>query len=170
MPETAVLNDARKPTLLLPYAGKNGCTRMKSLKTHLKKTLPSNVKADIVYTSSKLSCKFNVKDKTPFEEQHDLLYRAVCATDSCTEDYVGETARLIVERAKDHSGRDQHSHLVKHAIENNHLPVVKGDFTIVDSDYRNNTRKRKIVEALMIRVKKPSLNAKEKSVELKIFN
>ena len=93
MPETAVLDDARKQTLLLPYAGKNGCTRMKSLKTHLKKTLPSNVKADIVYTSSKLSCKFNVKDKTPFEEQHDLLYRAVCATDSCTEDYVGETAR-----------------------------------------------------------------------------
>ena len=130
----------------------------------------SNVQTDIVYTSSKLSCKFKVKDKTPFEEQHDLLYRAVCATNNCTEDYVGETARRIAERAKDHNGRDQHSHLVKHAIENNHLPVVKGDFTILDSGYRNNTRKRKIAEALTIKVIKPSLNSKEKSVELKPFN
>ena len=111
-----------------------------------------------------------MKDKTPFEEQDDLLKRAVCATDNCTEDYVGETARRIVESAKDHNGRDQHSHLVKHVIENNHLPVVKGDFTILDSGYRNKTRKRKIVEALMIKVIKPSLNAKEKSVELKLFN
>ena len=52
LPETAVLNDARKQTLLLPYAVKNGCTLVKSLKTHLKKTLPSNLKADIVYTSN----------------------------------------------------------------------------------------------------------------------
>ena len=61
---------------------------MKSfVKTHLKKTLPkSNVKADIVYIGSELSCKINVKDKTSFEEQRDLLYRAVCATNNCTED------------------------------------------------------------------------------------
>ena len=52
LPATAALNDARKQTLLLPYAGKNGCTLVKSLKTNLKKTLPSNIKADIVYTSS----------------------------------------------------------------------------------------------------------------------
>ena len=100
------------------------------------------------HISSKLSCKFNVKDKTPFEEQHDLLYRAVCATNNCTEDYAGETARSIIENAKDHNGRNQHSHLVKHAIENNHLPVLKGDFTILDSGYRNNTRKRKIAAGL----------------------
>ena len=55
-------------------------------------------------------------DKTPFEDQHDLLHRAVCATNNCAEDYVGQTARRIVETAKDHNGRDQHSNLVKHAI------------------------------------------------------
>ena len=101
---------------------------------------------------------------------YDLLYRTVCATDNCIEDYVGETARCIDEKAKDHSGRDQHSHLVKHAIENNHLPVVKGDLTIVDNGYRNNTRKRKIAKALTIKVIRPSINAKEKSVELRLFN
>ena len=31
------------------------------------------------------------------------------------------------------------------------LPVVNGDFTIPDSGYRNNTRKGKIPEALMIK-------------------
>ena len=104
LPDTAVLNAICRPKWM------HIC--VKPLKTHLNKTLPSNVKVDIVYTGSKLSCKFNLKDKTPFEEQHDLFYRAVCATDNCTEDYVGETARRIVERAKDHNGRDQRSHLV----------------------------------------------------------
>ena len=39
LPDTAVLNDVRKQTLLLPYAWQNGCTLVKSLKRHLKKTL-----------------------------------------------------------------------------------------------------------------------------------
>ena len=60
--------------------------------------------------------------------------------------------------------------LVKHAIENNHLPVVKSDFNMLDNGYRSSTRKRKISEVLIIEVVRPSLNAKEKSVELKLFN
>ena len=71
---------------------------------------------------SKLSCKSNVKDKTPFEEQHDLLYRSVCATNNHTKDCILETtSRHIVVRAKDHNGRDKHYHLVKHAIDNKYL-------------------------------------------------
>ena len=136
--------------MLLPYAGQKVCTLVKSLKTHLKKRLPSNVKVDIIYTNSKLSFKFNVKDKIPFEEQHDILYRSVCATDNCIEDYVEETNRCIVERSKYHSGWDQHSRLVKLAVENKHLPLKKGEFTLLDSDYRNNTRERKKAEALII--------------------
>ena len=51
LPNTAVSNDVKKEMLLLPYAEQNGCTLVKSLKTYLKKTLQSNVKADILYTS-----------------------------------------------------------------------------------------------------------------------
>ena len=40
----------------------------------------------------------------------------------------------------------------KHAIENNHLTAVKDDFTKLEGGYRNNTHKRKIAEALMIKV------------------
>ena len=63
--------------------------------------MPLNVKADIVTQAVKVSWKCNMEDKTTFDKEHDLLYRAVCATNDCTEYYVGDTARRIVERAKD---------------------------------------------------------------------
>ena len=50
--ETAVLNYVRKQTLFLSYARKNGCSLVKSLKAYIKETLPLNVKAEIVDTSS----------------------------------------------------------------------------------------------------------------------
>ena len=50
LPDTVVLNDVRKQRLRLPYAGQNGYTLVKSSKTYLKKTLPSKVKVDFVYT------------------------------------------------------------------------------------------------------------------------
>ena len=51
--------------------------------------MPSNLKADIVYTEIKLSGTSNVADKTSFQEQQDLPYRAVYATNEDTEDSVG---------------------------------------------------------------------------------
>ena len=122
------------------------------IKNTFKEDIATECKGRYCYIGSKLSRKFNMEDKTAFEEQHDLLYRAVCAINNCTEDYVGESARRIVETAKDHNGRDQDSNLVKRVIENNHLPVVKDEFTKLESGYRNNTHKRKIAEALIIKV------------------
>ena len=58
--------------------------------------MQSNVKADIVYIGSILSCKFNVKDKTPFEEQHDVFDRAVYVTDNYTEDYDEDYVALYI--------------------------------------------------------------------------
>ena len=49
----------------------------------------------------------SVKDKTPFEGQHDLLCRAVCPNDNCTKYYFRKTARPEVERVKDLNGRGQ---------------------------------------------------------------
>ena len=52
----------------LPYAGEKGCSIIKSLKKHLKKTLPANIEADIIYTGTKLSSQLNnIKDSTLFE-------------------------------------------------------------------------------------------------------
>ena len=51
---------------------------------------------------------------------------------------------------KDHNGRDKSSHLVKHTIEPGHDPVCHGNFRILDKGH-NNTFKRKVVEALLIK-------------------
>ena len=65
---------------------------------------------------------------------------------------------------KDHNGRDRNSHLFKHSVESRHDPVLKNEFRIIGRGYRNNTRRRKIVEVLFIKKIKPSLNIQEKKV------
>ena len=117
----------------LPYAGEKGCSIIKSLKKHLKKTLPANIEADIIYTGTKLSSQLNnIKDPTPFEEQHDLIYHSVCNNENCNDNYIGEIAQPLKERVKDHNGRDKSSQLVKHSIESGHDPVCHGNFRILD--------------------------------------
>ena len=72
----------------LPYAGEKGCSVIKSLKKHLKKTLPANLVEDI-YTGKKLSSQLNnIQDPTPFEEQHELIYHSVCSNDNCIDDNI----------------------------------------------------------------------------------
>ena len=38
----------------VPYAGEKSCSIIKSLKNHLKKSVPANIEADIVYTGTKI--------------------------------------------------------------------------------------------------------------------
>ena len=73
------------------------------------------------------------------------------------------------QRVKDHNGRDKSSHSVKLSIESGRDPVCHGNFRILDKGY-NNTFKRKVAEALLIKKHKPSLNVQEKSVKLELFN
>ena len=65
---TATRSNSKKQIMKLPYAGEKGCSIIKSLKKHLKKTLPANIEADIIYTGTKLSSQLNnIKDSTLFE-------------------------------------------------------------------------------------------------------
>ena len=130
-----------KRTLILLYAGETGCSIVRSLEKQLKRLLPNNAKSNIVFSGTKLSSNFNVKSPEPFTEKHDVIYRSVCATESCNEDYVGECARSLYESVKDHNGCDHLSHLVKHAGETGHLPVDTANFEVIGRGYRNNARK-----------------------------
>ena len=47
------------------------------------------MKPNIVFTGTKLSPNFHIKDPVPFTEKHDVIYRSVCATESFNEDYIG---------------------------------------------------------------------------------
>ena len=92
----------------LPRAGEKGCSIIKSLKKHLKKTFPANIEANIIDTGTKLSSQLNnIKDSTPFEEQHTLMYHWVSNNGNSNDDHIGEIARRLKERVKDHNGRDK---------------------------------------------------------------
>ena len=152
--------------MILPYSGEKGCTLIKSLKKNLERALLININI-LVYTGTKSSSQLkNIKDPTPSEEQHDIVYHSFCSAENCNENYIGESARRLDKRIKDHNGRDRNSHLFKHSMESRHDPVLENDFRIIEKDYRNNTSRRKIAEALFIRKMKPSLNIQVKSVKL----
>ena len=72
-----------------------------------------------------------MKDSTPFEEQHDIVYHSFRSAENCNE--------------------DRNFHLFKHSVESRRDPVLKNDFRIIGKGYRNNTCGRKIAEAVFLR-------------------
>ena len=91
--------------MILPYAGEKGCTLIKSLKKNLPIVLPVNIQTRVVYIGTKLSSHLrNIKDSTPFEEQHDIVYHSFCSAENYKENHIGESARRLDERMKDHNG------------------------------------------------------------------
>ena len=142
---------------------------MKSMKKHFKNLLPNNVTVRTCYRGKKLSSCFQVKDKTKEEHEHNLIYHVKCPVEDCDDDYIGEAGRRVVERVKDHGGRDHSSHMFKHSLEKSHQEVKIEDFTIIGRNFKNK-RKRKVAEALLIKELKPTLNVQEQSVVIKLLN
>ena len=87
--------------------------------------------------------------------------------DSCYASYIGETGRRLEERAKEQSGSDFISHVVKHWLETGHPSI--NNFKILSKNSTNNF-KRQISEALYINQYKAPLNVQDKSVSLKLLN
>ena len=116
--------------LVLPYAGNKGEKILKSMNKFSSRVLPSNVKILTAYSGTKLSSKFQLKDQTKKDHQHDVVYYEKCPEEQCTENYTGETGRRLVERVKDHRGKDSKSHLFKHSMEAIHKTLTLDDFKI----------------------------------------
>ena len=74
----------------------------------------------------------------------------------------------IHELTKDLNGRAHKSHMLKHSIEKHHDNVAQENFKIIAENFRNKG-KRKISESLWIKDLRPTLNAQDKSVPLKLF-
>ena len=53
-----------------------------------------------------VSSRFQLKDQTKKDHQHNVVYYVKCPNEQCTEDYTGETGRRLIEHVKDHSGKD----------------------------------------------------------------
>ena len=156
--------------LVLPYAGNKGEKISKSINKFSTRVLPCNVKTCTTYSGPTLSSKFQLNDQTKKDHQHDVVYCAKCPEEQCTEDYTGETDRYLIERVKDHSGKDSKSHLFKQAMETNHKTVTLDDFKIIGKRYKRSKFRCKLAESLYIKEKRSSLNTQEASVPLKLFN
>ena len=143
---------------------------VKSLKWSITKLLPETTQLEFGFNGSKLTTHFQIKYKTTFGHNHDVVYLGTCPENNCSDNYVGESACRISERIIHHSGRVQNSHLFEHCCCKNHPNTSKTDIKIITSGFKNNYCRRKIAEALLIKQIKPSLNIQEKSYELKLFS
>ena len=126
---------------MLPYNGKQGNKLLSKMKKHLNKSLPTEVKTTVTYQSKKLGTKFQLKDKTRFNHQNNLVYYSKCPNKTCNEDYVGETDRRIEERIMDHKKRDKKSLLLKHSPEKNHQHVRENYFKVLGNKYRSSFKR-----------------------------
>ena len=113
----------------------------------LAKTGPSRVPMDTPSTCTyvllfRVSSCFIVKDKIDFEHNHDLIYHAKCPEPTCIDGYVGESARRITKRIKDHDGRNHTSQVWNYSLEKSHKNLNTIDFKIIDKNLHNNNKKK----------------------------
>ena len=135
----------------------------------MKTLLPTKIRRKLVFTGCKFITGFQVKDKTKFEHNHNIVYHGSCPETDCPENYIWETARGILETVKDHTCTDIHWHIFKHIVESRHEVLVVIHYSIFGKGYWNNTKKRKISEALIIKDIKPTLNRPDESIALKLL-
>ena len=155
---------------ILPYAGPKESNIIKSMNNNIQRIPPNKVKARITYTGRKLGTKSQIKDLTKTQDGHDLIYYSKCPEPNCNEDCLGKTGKRIIERTAVHSEKDKQSHLLKHSLIRNHPIVDFKDPKLIDKNYHGNRYNRKISEALYSKQYRPSLNAQEHSVQLKLFS
>ena len=156
--------------LLVPCKGKKGDCVIYSIKKRMKSLLPTGIVTKTAYVGNKFSTCSRVKNVTEFKHNHDIIYQGRCSEICCNDHYLGETDRRISKRELDHTGRDPNSHLFKHSVESGHPVLDMSNYKIIEKGYRNNARKRKVAEALLIKEMKPTLNNQDNLVELKLFN
>ena len=113
---------------------------------------------------------FKLSDQTKFERKHDIIYLGTCLEDNCLENYIGESGRRISKRIINHNVRDQISHIFKYSSEKCHQQFHTSSFKTIGNGFNNNSSKRKVSDALLIKRFKPLLNVQEKSIKLKLFN
>ena len=156
--------------MLLPYKEERADYIIESIKKAVYKLVSETVNTQISYTGRKLSTFFKLKDKSKFDYQHDLVYHAKYPSELCDENYIGESGRRIAESVKDHIGRNHKSHILKDSLETGHGHVISSDFSIIFKNFNGKKGKRKIVQSVLIKQLRPTLNIHDRSVPLKLFN
>ena len=94
----------------------------------------------------------HVKDPTPTLQQCGVIYQVDCS--HCNETYIGETARPLDTRLKEHKTRTT-SAVYEHTQTTGHS-FTSQDTKVIGSE--SHYTKRKVREAIEIKTRRPSLN------------
>ena len=81
---------------MLPYNWKQDNKLLSKMKKHMKKW--RNIKTTGTYQSKKLGTKFQLKDKTKFHQQSNLVYYSKCSDKKSNGDYVGKQIEELRKR------------------------------------------------------------------------
>ena len=65
-----------------------------------------------------------------------------CPAENISDDYIGESARGIIERAKNDCGRDTKSHVLKHSSEKENVDVTQEVFKLLEVILKTTDSKR----------------------------
>ena len=77
-------SNVKQHKIILPYKENKGEHTLRNAKRHITKFLAEEEVA-LVFAGTKLGTKFNIKDKTSKEHQHDLRYSVVSPDLNCNE-------------------------------------------------------------------------------------
>ena len=80
---------------MLSYNGKQGNKLLSKMKKHLNKLLSIKVKTTVTYKGKKLGTKYQLKNKTKFNHQNNLVYYSKCLDKTFNKDYVAEKDRRL---------------------------------------------------------------------------
>ena len=156
--------EKKRPYMIIPYAGERGEKVMKKVM----KKIPEEVRPRIVYTGTKLSSFFPVKDKVEDKYISNVIYYFDSASENDV-DYTGETKCRFGKRVGQHQGGDKQSAIVINFQTKNLPPPQAGEFRILAKNYPNRL-KRRIAESLYIKENKSTLNVQVDCYKLKLFN
>ena len=88
-----------------------------------------------------------------------------CPSHSCNETYIGETAKRLASKIKEHGGKCEQSNVTRHSVDSGHNLVQPSNFQMVTQNQLRDINIRKQAEALLIQQYKPE----GAIVQLKLF-
>ena len=161
--------------IFLPYLGNISLITRTSLQKHIRDLMPFAKLKVCFKIPSRLSSKFNFKDRVSKEMQSLLCYKFQCS--SCNTTYIGKTKRHFKVRVSEHMGVSPLTGKVLKANSNStavrdhmlfcNTKVTFDNFSIIaksSSDFR-----LKIQESLLIKRDNPVLNKATESLPLLLF-
>ena len=106
------------------------------------------MKTAVALTGRELNAYFNIKDRSNFNHQQDLVSYGEYSSGSWNGNYIGESGRRISDRIMGHNGRDLKSDTPKHSIESGCKNRSLNDFNILVKNFKNYTWKQNIAGSL----------------------